>query len=312
MTIDYQMALDERSAVQAEFIRLFGSLVQDVGFVRLVGHPIDRGLIGDVYAIADEVFALPLEVKRRYHNEWFGAQRGLAGGEIKAEVYDGKAREGKEMLTIGRRMGVHPLFLDYPTFPFPRDLPGSAKKFARVMELFDCLHEMFEVLIRFVARFFNIDPEKLLCTFDRHATDAIMRLLRYAPGVGGHEHRDTGMLTLMVAPTDAGLEIKNRSGAWESFKTAAGEIVVNTGKLLAFIVNALLQTDALEAREHRVRAELRKLPEAARGSIPFFGWPSPNHVLPDGRRAWEFLRDDLIAHGFWPPKGERPAKPIRY
>ncbi len=68
--------LGEPSA-QRSFVQQLGEALEHIGFFALSDHGIEPNLIQSAYAAAEQVFALPDQVKTRYKGGSLQGQRGL-------------------------------------------------------------------------------------------------------------------------------------------------------------------------------------------------------------------------------------------
>jgi isopenicillin N synthase-like dioxygenase len=292
MILDFAMATDARSDVRLEFGTRLRDGLEHVGFVRLTEHGIAADLTTDVYAIAEDLFRLTFDVRHRYYDRRLVSQR-MIGGRVHEQGAPCESGDTKEMWSVGRRIGPHPFCTPYPPYPWASELANHERCFGRVMELYDRMDAVFRILCVCLAGACDIGVDRLLGSRGPDRSDSLMRLLRYPPGVGANEHRDSGLLTLLLGATSSGLEISDRHGQWEQVAIDDGHLLVTAGLLVETLLNAVLKRRTVEAKEHRVKRNEARDAGWPRMSLPFFGWPDPYHPVGDGRLTWEFLRDDL-------------------
>lgn len=271
--------------------------LQDYGFVILKDHGVPTELLGQAYALAEAMFALPEEVKRRY-------AAGLRGytpfGTEHAK--DSRHPDLKEFWQIGREApeGVV-IDEDLPPNVWPAELPAFRPTFEK---LFVALDETGRLLLRALAPRLGLAADH----FDplvRYGT-SILRVLHYppvaddtSPGcVRSAAHEDINFLTIMVAAKGAGLELLDRDGTWLPVETDPTNLIVDSGDMLQRLTNGVIP-----ATTHRVVNP--QGPNVSRYSMPFFMHPSsdvPLDVLPsclgDGAKyppitAGEFLAQRL-------------------
>jgi isopenicillin N synthase-like dioxygenase len=271
--------------------------LQRFGFVILKDHGVPTGLLGEAYALAEAVFALPEPVKRKY-------AAGLRGytpfGTEHAK--DSRHPDLKEFWQIGREP---PAGVDIgealPPNVWPDELPAFRPTFE---QLFEALDATGRTLLRALAPKLGLDSGH----FDplvRFGT-SILRVLHYppvaddvAPGcVRSAAHEDINFLTIMVAAKGAGLEILDRDGSWLPVETDPTNLIVDSGDMLQRLTNGVIP-----ATTHRVVNP--QGPNVSRYSMPFFMHPAsdvPLDVLPscigDGARyppitAGAFLAERL-------------------
>lgn len=64
---------------RGDFVQIFGSAIQQLGFVRVVNHGISQSLIQQTYDIGKKFFLeLDEETKKKYHCSKAGGNRGYA------------------------------------------------------------------------------------------------------------------------------------------------------------------------------------------------------------------------------------------
>ena len=143
--------------------------------------------------------------------------------------------------------------------------------------------------------------------------NTILRALHY-PAMDDHTfipgairaaaHEDINLITLLITSTASGLQLQRRDGSWMDVNAEPGEIIVDSGDMLARITNGVLP-----ATTHRVVNP----PDGGtrRFSLPFFVHPRPDVVLrvfdkcrgpgfptpKDDITADEFLKKRLAAIG---------------
>lgn len=101
-------------------------------------------------------------------------------------------------------------------------------------------------------------------------------------------HEDINHITLLVAASSPGLEVKDAKGKWHSVPHEENSIVVNIGDMLQ-----LASDGRYRSTTHRVVN-----PDSSRSdrvSMPLFVSPHPSTILAPGRTAQEFLNERLAA-----------------
>lgn len=289
---------------RARFVRDYGKIMTELGFVRLKGAPVDQDLVQGVYGAARAFFALPLERRMDYYLPQFSGQRGYA--PLGFECYDGGEPEIKEWFGAGRYVGEHPMFRDrLPQLGsyFPSDIPDFCPLF---ISLYDQMDALAIEEMRILFEFLELDPDIITEMFAE--TDTQIRVVYYRDpaevGLTGKywagPHCDTGCLTHIPAPTRPGLRLRMPSGEMVPAAFEPGEIVSNTGKGLAYLTGGICVP-----REHDVLAGT-----GSRMSIPCFTQPAPLTELrvPEELHSriagpvpppvfWaDFLREDLSRH----------------
>jgi isopenicillin N synthase-like dioxygenase len=271
------------------------------GFVVLKDHGVDVGLMQRAYALAQQVFALPDQVKRRYA----AGMRGYTPFGVE-HAKDTEVADLKEFWQIGHE----PASDGSDPQPFPPNVwPAEAPAFRGVFQaLFERLNETGVVLLRALAPGLGLAVDHFGPLVRRGTS--ILRVLHYPPLAPGMDpaavrsarHEDINFLTIMVAAEGAGLELLDRDGGWLPVETEPSNLIVDSGDMLARMTGGLIP-----ATTHRVVNP--EGPNVSRYSMPFFMHPTLEtslEVLPScakaGARfppitAGEYLEDRLKAIG---------------
>jgi isopenicillin N synthase-like dioxygenase len=271
--------------------------LKEHGFIILKDHGVSTDLLAHAYALAQHVFALPEDAKRRYA----AGMRGYTpfGTE---HAKDSGRPDLKEFWQIGHEPEGDATFAD-------NVWPAEALDFrATFLELFKRLNETGIVLLQALAPKLDL-PEHYFDPLVARGT-SILRVLHYppvAPGTDPHcvrsaQHEDINFMTIMVAAAGAGLELLERDGTWLPVVTEPTNLIVDSGDMLARMTNYVIP-----ATTHRVVNPSG--PNVSRYSMPFFMHPTLDtslKVLPscvgDGEKfpevtAGEFLAERLRAIG---------------
>ena len=256
----------------AAFAAALGGQFQRYGFASVKDHGIPQPLIDAALADMKAFFALPEPVKRRYHQEGGGGQRGLTPFGI--ETAKGFERPDlKEFWHTGRELpGGHKLARFMPPNVWPTEIPSFRQTIYALFEAFDALGL---TLLRAIARHLKLAPD----FFDDPVRDgnSILRLLHYPPVEGPSDHvragahEDINVITLLLGADEAGLEILDRDGSWLPVKPPPEALVINVGDMLQRLTNHVLPSTT-----HRV---VNPPPERAR--FPRFSTPFFLHFRPD-------------------------------
>ena len=295
--VDLRDWQDELSS--ARFAQAFGEALREFGFVRVRGHALTHELIDSVYTSCRSLFALPTPIKNHYLVDGAAGQRGYT--PFRAEsAKDQDLPDLKEFWHVGRDLPPdHPLTTIYPANVWPEELPTFRPN---VSALFASLERCADQLLEALAFYLDVGPE----TFSSITTDGdtILRLLHYpaledntfVPGaVRAAAHEDINLLTLLVTSTDPGLELQLRDGTWLAVNAEPGEIVVDSGDIMARITEGYIP-----APTHRVTNPDDG--QSERYSLPFFVHPRPDallRVIPQYRDASRFKpTEDILAGRF--------------
>ena len=250
------------------FADALGNSFRETGFAVISDHPIPQGVIDRAIAASQAFFALPEDVKERYHDAAGGRQRGYTpfGTE---NAKGAKAADLKEFWHTGRALPddspYRATMKDTPDVPEVAEFDEATRDFYEAMDGFGAQ------LLRGVALHLGL-PETW---FDDKVEygNSILRLLHYPPQenpppqgtVRAGAHEDINVITLLLGAEEAGLQALHRSGEWLNVNPPAGSLVINCGDMLQRLTGGVLPSTT-----HRV---LNPAPERAkfpRYSTPFF------------------------------------------
>ncbi len=289
--------------------------LRDFGFVILRDHGVSADLLARAYRLSAALFALPEPEKRAYAA---GLRGYIPFGAEHAK--DHPAPDLKEMWQIGREApaptpaGGASAGED-DTFP-PNVWPAHPTGFR---ETFAALYEALDATGRTALEALTPGLGLPACFFDPLVKDgnSILRLLHYPPispdadprSVRAAPHEDINFITLLVAAQGSGLQLLDRDGAWLSVDAEAGDLILDSGDMLARMTNGLIP-----ATTHRVVNPMG--PNVSRYSMPFFMHPRndvslaplPSCVGEAGAKfapitAGDFLRQRLREIGLTASKG---------
>ena len=262
--LDLEDFLGTSSSRRLEFIDGVGRSLHRIGFFTLKNHGMDPDLVRASYGLCSELFTLPKERKQRYEDESLKGQRGYVSFG-KEHAKDQKASDLKEFWHVGRSRYTSKS--PYIENIWPEEVPA----FRPMMEeLYAQLDRCSGLLLRACALYLG-EKEEL---FSEMAVDgnSILRLIHYPPieahwqGVRAAAHEDINLITLLCEASDSGLEVQTHDGTWLAIDALKGQIVVDSGDMLANISNGFYR-----ATTHRVVNP--KDSTRARYSIPFFCHP---------------------------------------
>ncbi len=264
---------------------LLGESFRRTGFAVVEGHGIEEELIARAREEARALFALPEEVKRRWHVPGGAGQRGYTPFGI--ETAKGAATHDlKEFWHVGRELPPgHP----HAHIMKPNLWPDEVRPGFRpaMLALYDALDRAGGLILSAIARHLGRDP----AFFADAVADgnSVLRLLHYppvpadAPGVRAGAHEDINVITLLLGAEEAGLELLDAKGQWRAVPAPAGSLVVNVGDMLERQTGGMLPSTT-----HRVVNPLPERRHVPRYSMPFF-----LHFRPDWQIVPFVARDDM-------------------
>ena len=257
------------------------SSLNNVGFFVINDHPINKALIQNTFALTEELFNLPFDVKNKYHVPGTNGARGYTPYGIETALNE-KVADQKEFWHQGSTSN--------------KDLmPNLYIDELSNFKLLDDLYLEFEKMgnqILHAFTNFNIDYNADISDCATNG-NSVLRLIHYPAieEVNPHRaraHNDVNLITLLIGGNEAGLEAQVKAGNWIECNCDDGEIICNIGDMLEIISN-----ERLTSTTHRVVTKNNS--NRARYSIPFFLHPRPEIILNKNTKitANEFLTKRL-------------------
>lgn len=268
-TLSLKAFTEGNDAEKKDFIsKLYNGLV-DYGFIILDDHIIDQSKVDKAYETTKAFFKLPSDVKGKYGGV-AGGQRGFT--EFGREhAKDNPNPDLKEFWHVGRELSATSQYKGvYPDNVWPdADVPQFKQELS---DLYNAMDDTAAILLDAIGMALDLPKE-----FFRNMIDdgnSILRLIHYPPvdkqdtanSVRAAAHEDINLITLLVGATDSGLELLDRDGTWLAIESTPGQIVVDTGDMMARLTNGILP-----ATTHRVVNP--KDTSTTRYSMPFFVHP---------------------------------------
>ncbi|WP_426663668.1 isopenicillin N synthase family dioxygenase [Rhodanobacter aciditrophus] len=271
-TLDIRRYDTDREAFVAEL----GAAYREFGFCCISGHGISRDLIDGAYDVFRRFFALPTEVKMKYHVPGSGGARGYTPFKVET-AKDSRFADLKEFWHVGREIPRDSKFAELmPPNLWPTEVP----EFRRYgYGLYEALDHLGTRVLRALALHIGL-PEN----YFEDKTDqgnSILRPIHYppivddsVPNVRAGAHEDINFITLLVGASAEGLEVLTREGEWLPITTEGDAIVVNIGDMLQRLSNHVYPSTT-----HRVVNPQNANARKPRYSVPFFLHPNPDVVL---------------------------------
>jgi len=236
---------------------------ENIGFLYIKNHGVDKQLIADMYQLTQQFFALPLEEKQKLNIINSGqTMRGYIPmyGE---NVDPDNTKDFKEVFDYGLdEQHASPFF-------GPNLMPETGPEgFQKTAERYhDAMMQLGRKLVSGIALSLGLPGNYFEHLQQKPIT--IQRLLHYPPqqgditekefGIGAHT--DYGFLTILSQDEVGGLQVQNAEGEWVSAPPIEDTFIVNIGDLVQTFTN-----DKYVSTVHRViNASGRE-----RYSIPFF------------------------------------------
>ena len=271
-TLDIRRFEGDRDAFVAEL----GAAYREWGFAGIRGHGIPAGQIDTAYDVFQRFFALPDEVKRKYHVPGGGGARGYTPFGV--ETAKGATHfDLKEFWHVGREIPRDSRYADVmPPNLWPEEIP----EFREVAYgLYTALDQLGSRVLSALALHIGLPAD-----FFTDKTDCGNSILRpiHDPPLSAPEiphelagaHEDINLLTLLVGASAEGLEVRSHAGEWVPFTADADTIVVNIGDMLQRLTNHVYPSTT-----HRVVNPQGEKARQPRYSTPFFLHPNPDFVI---------------------------------
>ena len=271
-TLDIRRFDSDRDAFVAEL----GAAYREWGFCGINGHGISNELINGAYGVFKAFFALPDEVKKKYHVPGGGGARGYTPFGIET-AKGSKHFDLKEFWHIGREIPRDSKYADdMPANLWPTEVDGF-REFG--YGLYQALDALGSRVLSALALHIDL-PEDYFADKTNYG-NSILRPIHYppitttdVPNVRAGAHEDINLITLLVGASAAGLEVLSRKGEWIPFTADEDTIVVNIGDMLQRLTNHVYPSTT-----HRVTNPPGDLARQPRYSTPFFLHPNPDFVI---------------------------------
>jgi isopenicillin N synthase-like dioxygenase len=273
-------ALAGRGEGRRQCGKAIGAACREVGFFYVVNHGVEAGLVREVFSLAGEFFALPLEEKMAVamkRSPWFRGYLPI-GGETTDPAVGADPKEGFDI-----SLELPPSDLEAAPFAHLRGPNQWPARPPHLRPIFSAYYEALCDLGRRLSEAFALAldlPEDFFANRLDHPT-AILRVLHYPPraalpdmaalpDVGCGAHSDYGYLTILAQDSAGGLQVQNRAGKWIDAVPTSGAFVCNVGEMMARWTN-----DLFLATQHRVVSRHA----GSRYSVPFFFHPNPEVMI---------------------------------
>ena len=271
-TLDIRRFDSDRDA----FVAGLGAAYRQWGFAGIRGHGIAQSLIDDAYRVFAEFFALPEEVKRRYHVAESGGARGYTPFGVET-AKGAQYHDLKEFWHIGREISRDSKYAEVmPPNLWPVEIP----RFREIgYGLYQALDQLGARVLSALALHIGLPETYFVDKTD--SGNSILRPIHYPPivtpdipNVRAGAHEDINLITLLVGASAEGLEVLSRQGTWVPFTADADTIVVNIGDMLQRLTNHVYPSTT-----HRVVNPPGEKARQPRYSTPFFLHPNPDFVI---------------------------------
>jgi isopenicillin N synthase-like dioxygenase len=291
------VSLAQSNSDPERFAAAIGGSFERYGFAVVADHGIPADLIARAEDKARAFFALPEDVKRRYHLAGGGGARGYTPFGIET-AKGATAYDLKEFWHVGRELPPgHPFEPMMPRNAWPQEVESFRATFLELFAAFDAAGAR---ILEAIARHLGLAPDFFVDTV--RDGNSVLRLLHYppvpgdGPNVRAGAHEDINTITLLLGAEEAGLELLGGDGQWLAVTPRPGELVVNVGDMLQRLTNHVLKSTS-----HRVVNPPPERRGHSRYSMPFFLHFRPDYLiepLPGCLRGQRQPDPPITAHDF--------------
>ncbi len=269
------LSMRDRAADPRGFAEAIGASYARYGFAIVGDHGLDRRMIAAALDATRRFFALPEEVKQRYHTPGGAGQRGYVPFGVEAAKGADKV-DLKEFWHVGRDLPPgHRYSAQMPPNVWPEEIASFRRD---IYGLYRALDALGLELLQSIALFLNLPADFFRAPV--RDGNSVLRLLHYPPtpprpeGVRAEAHEDINVITLLLGAEEAGLQLLTWEGQWLDVNPPEGALVVNVGDMLQRLTN-----HALRSTTHRVVNPESERAHLPRYSIPFFLHFAPDYLI---------------------------------
>ena len=261
----------------------FARSLKDTGFAVIKNHPIDYKLVMDVFAEWQSFFNS--EYKNNYH--------------FNNDTQDGFFPMSVSETAVGYSVkDIKEFFHYYPWGQYPSELSDKSKLlYAQMQNIASTLLNWVEETLPNEIKQNLSEP---LPNMLNGTTHNLMRVLHYPPLTGSETagavragaHGDINLLTVLVAASQSGLQVKDTQGNWIEVPMDPGMLSINIGDMLETATNGYYKSTI-----HQVVNPTDENRHKSRYSIPLFLHPREDVKLTADKTAGEFLYERHVALG---------------
>jgi isopenicillin N synthase-like dioxygenase len=259
--------------------RDFNNSLLETGFAVIRNHPIDYDLVRDVFSEWADFFA------SSYKNNYL----------YKEETQDGLFPISTSETAVGYSIkDIKEFYHYYPWGQYPKELSNKTK------DLYLQMTAVAKTLLQWTegslpAEIRNKLSQPLTHMID-NSSNHLMRILHY-PALTGYEeaeavragaHTDINLLTVLVAASSSGLQVKNTKGQWLDVPVDPGMLSINVGDMLQEATNGFYKSTI-----HQVINPI----QGSDANHSRYSIPRSDVVLSDRYTAGSFLHERLVELG---------------
>lgn len=235
---------DEKYATAMEF----GKALEEFGFVAVTNIGIDQTVVDNAYTLAEDYFALPVDVKM----ENFSGDGNR--GYIPYGVEHAKNNPLSDLKEFYQMVAA-----DNPQSLWPDELPEYQEA---VIDLYNQSEMCVKRCLQATAIYLGYeDQEYILADLIGHGNSSmrvayypLLENVEYPTGaIRAAEHEDIDMMTVIPRMTEPGLQVLLNSGEWIEVEIPEGAAVINAGDTLSRLTNFIIPstTHRVVKRTHK-------------------------------------------------------------
>ncbi|KAL6249916.1 hypothetical protein RBB50_002217 [Rhinocladiella similis] len=277
-SIDASQIFSEDFQERKRLAEQIGTAAQDVGFFYLINPPVSGAKMDAAFAALAKFFALPEDVKMKYHVNNSSAFKGF--NPVNPDEKRAGFGSARETFSLGRdytdpeqhSIKVAPpgtvSLNQWPDEDFPEFRRDIYAYFTEVYAFAAKLVQIFSLALGLeetaLDEFFKFPFTDITINhYPPQACDDTYRQVLFP-------HADYGAFTLLAQKEVSGLEVLNANAIWVKAPVVEHAFVVNTGSYFELISGGRWKSTV-----HRVCARAN----TDRTSLPFFFSPSPNTTI---------------------------------
>ena len=256
----------------------FTKSLKSSGFAVLNNHPISKDLIKLVYNDWSKFF------KSNDKNHYL-FDKIKQDGYFPYKTENAKGFKSKDLKEF---------YHYYPWGKSPKKLSNSTLiLYNQLIELASTLLEWIELSCpERIKNRFSIPLNKMIKNSDSN----LFRIIHYPPisqyeitdSIRAAPHEDINLITILIAGTEPGLQLKDKKGDWLNVDTNIDSIIINIGDMLSEVSG-----NYFPSTTHQVTNPNSKKTNVSRFSMPLFLHPKKSTVLSERYTAEKFLEERL-------------------
>ena len=267
LTVDYQ---------SSNLGSILTTSLKNTGFAVIKNHPISKKLISNIYSEWENFFNSKAKHDYLFH-------------PIKQDGYFPYKSENAKGSTI---KDLKEFYHIYNWGRYPKEISEQTNELIKEFKIMaDCLLcEINKNSPESIRNNFSIPLNEMI----KKSNENLLRIIHYPPLKAGEDpnairaaaHEDINLITLLVAGSEAGLQVKGSNQEWVDVSTSSDYIIINIGDMLQECSNSYYPSTT-----HRVINP--KNSNTSRYSMPFFVHARDEVMLSEKHTAKSYLEERL-------------------